>query len=156
MLSSVVASVQFEVTAISLALTVIQVPAPTAKAPEVVVNPPPSRALKEPEAKLIFPPVIVSPEADESPPMEATLNPPARVEVAVEEELNPPINLANPLTFKVEPTVEEPVERRLVVVAKPTFVNPNSVEEAVERNPEANLISVEVAEVPETTCVKAS
>ena len=51
------------------------------------------------EERLIEPPVIVSPDADESPPIEPTDIPPANVEVAVEEAcmgllrtLNPPAN----------------------------------------------------------------
>ena len=38
----------------------------------------------------IFPPVIVRPEAEERPPEVDTEIPPAKVEVAVEEELIPP------------------------------------------------------------------
>ena len=85
--SRVVESVQLEVTATSLALIVMQVPAPTARAPEAVVSPPPSKALNDPEAKLIFPPEIVRPESEERPDAEI---PPANVDVAVEEELIPP------------------------------------------------------------------
>src|SRR3990167_7211865 len=44
--SSVVASVQLEVTATSLALEVIQVPAPTPSEPAEMVSPAPSRAVK--------------------------------------------------------------------------------------------------------------
>ena len=85
--SKVVASVQLVVTATSLALIVMQVPAPTARAPAVVVSPPPSKALNEPEAKLMLPPEIVRPESEERPDAEM---PPANVDVAVEEELIPP------------------------------------------------------------------
>ena len=104
--SKVVASVQLEVTATSLALIVMHVPAPTARAPAVVVSPPPSRALKEPEAKLIFPPEIVSPEADEMPPEVETLIPPANVDVAVEEELIPAPACRSPATLRRFANVE--------------------------------------------------
>src|SRR3989344_6838719 len=85
--SKVVASVQLVVTATSLALIVMQVPAPTARAPAVVVSPPPSKALNDPEAKVMFHPEIVRPESEERPDAEM---PPANVDVAVEEELIPP------------------------------------------------------------------
>ena len=82
--SNVVASVQLEVTAMSLALTVIQVPAPTARAPEVVVSPPPSREEYEVLFNMRFPPVIVRPFEEARPPVYI---PPTKVEVAVEVAL---------------------------------------------------------------------
>lgn len=50
-----------------------------------------------PEERLMFPPEIMSPAAVESPPEVPTLMPPAKVEVAVEEELSPPEATSNPL-----------------------------------------------------------
>ena len=76
------ASVQFVVTATSFAFTVIQVPAPTARAPEVVVRPPPSRAFNEVPPKDILPPEIVRPL--EEARLKAEI-PPANVLVAVVE-----------------------------------------------------------------------
>lgn len=106
-MSSVVASVQPDVTATSLALIVMQVPAPTARAPEVVVSPPPSRALNDAEAKLMFPPEIVRPESVESPPAPETEIPPANVEVAVEDELIPAPACRSPATESLAAKVEE-------------------------------------------------
>ena len=63
----------------------------------VICIPPPETM--SPEARVevefvfvckMFPPVIVSPEAEERPPIVDTLIPPENVEVAVEEELIPP------------------------------------------------------------------
>jgi hypothetical protein len=67
----------------------------------------------------IFPPVIVRPEAEESPPLVPTFIPPANVEVAVEEEFSPPFSIVRPETFMLEVNVEDAVEIMPVVVASP-------------------------------------
>lgn len=141
--SKVVASVQLDVTATSLALIVIQVPAPTARAPEVVVSPPPSRALNEAEAKLMLPPEIVSPESVESPPAPETEIPPENVDVAVEEELIPAPACRSPATESLAPMVEEAFAirfwRRAVEEAcngEPATMSPEErVELAVAKSP---------------------
>ena len=143
-MSSVVASVHPPVTATSLALIVIQVPAPTARAPEVVVSPPPSRALNDAPAKLILPPEIVSPESEESPPAPVTEIPPANVEVAVEEELRAPPAWRSPATESLAPIVEEAfarifcarrVEEACNGALAATMSPFEKVEEAVARSP---------------------
>ena len=58
----------------------------------------------------IFPPVIVRPEAEESPPVVSIFIPPANVEVAVEEELMPPPSWRRPETFNLFEKVEEAEE----------------------------------------------
>ena len=55
----------------------------------------------------IFPPVIVSPEAEESPPAVSTLIPPAKVEVAVPEALIVEPVCNSPETESLPPIVEE-------------------------------------------------
>ena len=50
---------------------------------------------------------MVSPEAEESPPMVSTLIPPAKVLVAVEEELMPPPVWKSEATLSLPPMVEE-------------------------------------------------
>ena len=139
--SKVVASVQLDVTAISLALIVIQVPAPTARAPAVVVSPPPSKALNDPEAKLMLPPEIVRPEAEERPPEVEMEIPPSNVEVAVEEELIPPPAWRSLATERVLANVEEAATERFCVATEeeaesvPTFRFREKVEEADETRP---------------------
>ena len=115
--SRVVASVQFPVTAMSSALTVIQVPAPTARAPPVVVRPPPSRAFNEVPPKDMLPPVIVRPL--EEARLKAEI-PPAKVLVAVEVALiEAKLGVVVPTTLP-----DESVERTMLfpTLAKFRFV----------------------------------
>ena len=55
----------------------------------------------------MLPPEMVSPAAEESPPVVSTEIPPAKVEVAVEEELIPPAVWRSPATLSLPPMVEE-------------------------------------------------
>jgi len=77
----------------------------------------------------MFPPEIVRPEAEESPPMVETEIPPAKVEVAVEEALRFPNKVVRPVTCRVEEAAKLP----------PTLREETAVEEALETNPLLNL-----------------
>jgi hypothetical protein len=85
----------------------------------------------------IFPPVIVRPEAEESPPLVPTFIPPANVDVAVEEELMPFNAASNPLTERLFANVEEPVNIEVEEAWKSEDeINPpEKVEDAAAVNP---------------------
>jgi hypothetical protein len=90
------------------------VPVEVSKQPAVSLSPFEKEEVAE-EERLIEPPVMVSPAELARPAVDA---PPAKVEVAVEEEFRA-WSLAKPVTVTWLENVEEAVEMRPVVVAKP-------------------------------------
>ena len=104
-----------------------------------------------PAGKSTFPPDTESPAEDARPAADI---PPAKVEVAVEEELIPPPTCRSLATFKLLEKVEEAATERFWVEIEeeaesvPTFTFCTNVEEADETRPPDELIEKRV-EVPD-------